>query len=71
MCMRCSFLCPKDAIRIGLLESWRINGKYELDKIKNMEFDDTPYINDNTKGFFKCYIDTYEYINKRHDELFK
>ncbi len=30
MCMRCSFLCPKDAIGIGLLKGWKVNGSYDL-----------------------------------------
>lgn len=32
MCMRCAFECPKDAIRIGLFDGWRVNGAYFFDK---------------------------------------
>lgn len=32
MCMRCAFECPKDAIRIGLFDGWRVNGAYPFDK---------------------------------------
>jgi len=30
MCTRCSFNCPKDAFNIGLLNGWRVNGKYSF-----------------------------------------
>lgn len=32
MCTRCSFGCPTDAFSIGILNAWRINGAYPLDK---------------------------------------
>ncbi len=28
MCTRCSFFCPMDAFSIGMLNGWRVNGKY-------------------------------------------
>lgn len=31
MCTRCSFGCPKDAISIGVLNGWRVNGGYDFD----------------------------------------
>lgn len=30
-CMRCSFLCPKEAINIGILQAWKVNGKYDFE----------------------------------------
>lgn len=30
-CMACAFGCPKDAIRISLLNGWRVNGGYAFD----------------------------------------
>lgn len=32
MCMRCAFLCPKSAVELGLLKTWKVNGKYDFDK---------------------------------------
>jgi len=32
MCTRCSFGCPTDAFSIGILNAWRINGAYPMDK---------------------------------------
>ncbi len=71
MCMRCSFFCPADAIHIGFLEhwGWKVNGGYDFRKIEAIELDH-PVITRETKGFFHCYIATYEKINKRHKELF-
>ena len=33
LCVRCSFSCPVDAISIGLLNGWRVNGPYEVDRV--------------------------------------
>lgn len=30
MCAKCSFFCPVNCIRIGLFNSWRINGEYSF-----------------------------------------
>lgn len=30
-CMRCAFDCPADAIKTGLLNPWRVNGKYDFE----------------------------------------
>lgn len=71
MCMRCSFFCPTNAINIGFLQSWgwKVNGGYDFEKIKKIELTE-PYITKDTTGFFHCYIETYDYINRRHKELF-
>lgn len=71
MCMRCSLYCPKDAIHIGFLEDWgwKVNGGYDLKKIEKIELKE-PWITKDTKGFFECYIRTYDYINRRHREIF-
>ena len=70
MCMRCSLYCPKDAIRIGLLDTWgwRVNGPYHFDKIRQLPLQTV--ITDQTTGFFRCYKETYSKIRSRHAELF-
>ena len=30
LCVRCSFSCPRNAISIGLLEGWKVNGPYHF-----------------------------------------
>lgn len=70
MCMRCSFFCPTAAIDIGILQGWKVNGRYDFEKIRKMNLE-KPVITQNMQGFFKCYIDTYNYINSRYKELFE
>lgn len=71
MCMRCSFFCPTNAINIGFLQQWgwKVNGGYDFEKIKKIELTE-PFITKDTKGFFHCYIESYENINRRYQELF-
>ena len=33
LCVRCSFSCPADAISIGMLNGWKVNGPYGLGSI--------------------------------------
>ena len=30
ICMRCVFNCPKDAIKPGILNRWKVNGQYSF-----------------------------------------
>ena len=69
MCMRCSFYCPKDAINIGLLNSWKVNGKYDLERINNDNNIDSNYIFKQKKFFFKGYYKVINKINKRYNEI--
>ena len=39
MCMRCSFFCRENAIKIGLFEKWKVNGPYNFEKPKVEEVD--------------------------------
>ena len=69
MCMSCTLNCPKDAIKMGLFNSWRLNKPYDFNKIEKIELKE-PIINKDTKGFFKCYIKTSEDIKNRQHTLF-
>lgn len=31
ICMRCSMYCPKNAVKLGLLRGWRVNGAYSFE----------------------------------------
>lgn len=73
MCMRCSFYCPKDAINIGFLQwwGWKVNGGYNFNKILNDENITGQYITKDSKGFYKCYIKSWNDINNKYNEYFK
>lgn len=30
ICMRCSFNCPKNAVKLGMLKKWKVNGAYSF-----------------------------------------
>jgi ferredoxin/flavodoxin len=70
MCMRCSFVCPANAIKIGMLEGWKVNGLYNLNGIKNDPNISDRFIKPKQKGFFKCYIKTYKYIQDKYNKYF-
>lgn len=69
MCMRCSFYCPKDAIKIGLYNKWRVNGEYNFESIKNNNDLELPYITNESKGFYKCFLKTFKEIDERYGEI--
>lgn len=69
MCMRCSFFCPTAAIDIGFIQGWKVNGRYDFEKIMQMPVEG-PWITPDTKGFFHCYVKSYRQINTRYAELF-
>lgn len=39
MCTRCSFNCPVDAFNIGMLNGWRVNGRYSFKMPEKAETD--------------------------------
>jgi hypothetical protein len=49
--MRCSFFCPTDAIGIGYINSWRVNGVYRFAAIEKNESLELPYITKTQKVF--------------------
>lgn len=72
MCMRCSFYCPTDAIKIGFLDwwGWRVNGDYKLKEVEKDTSPITPYITENSQGFYKTFIKTFKDIDDEHEKLF-
>jgi len=72
MCMRCSFYCPTDAIKIGFLDwwGWRVNGDYKLKKLAEDTSPITPYITEDSKGFYKCFIKSFEEIDREYQNIF-
>ena len=72
MCMRCSFYCPTDAIKIGFLDwwGWRVNGDYKLKKLAEQPLPEKPYITDDSEGFYKCFIKTFKEIDAEYEKIF-
>ena len=61
MCMRCSFSCPADAINIGLLNKYKVNGPYDFIKINALE--NKYNINLENKKFYKKFKPYFDYID--------
>jgi ferredoxin/flavodoxin len=70
MCMRCTLFCPKDAIHMGMLDKWRVNGRYDLEKIYNDKNIKGDYVKEKEKGFYSCFKRSFDRIDKLHDKLF-
>lgn len=66
MCMRCSYFCPENAIKIGMLNGWKVNEYYDLNNIKPEK---THYITKDSKGFYKCFIKTFDEIDEEHKKI--
>ncbi|MDR1618971.1 MAG: EFR1 family ferrodoxin [Treponema sp.] len=56
MCMRCSLYCPADALRIGLLDLWRVNGPFCFETLEKDETLDGRFITGKTRGLYRIYI---------------
>ena len=70
MCMRCSFNCPTNAIKIGFLESWKVNGEYKLSEIDKNDELKGDYLLTHKTNFFKLFPKQINKINKLHDKYF-
>ena len=66
LCVRCSFNCPADAISLGLLNGWKVNGAYNFERIMSDNDLPFPFISDKTKGGYRIYKKYYREL----DELF-
>lgn len=68
LCVACSFGCPKKAISIGLLNGWRVNGSYNIEKTAKDSSIPFPYFGENLKG--RDRILYYSYY-RRMDKMLK
>lgn len=58
--------CPKDAISMGLLNGFRVNGAYKFDKLLADDSVSGNFVNDKTIGYYKKFN---KYYNKIDEEL--
>ena len=70
MCMRCSFLCPKDAIGIGLLKGWKVNGSYHLAGIGNDASLQGQYSFAFHRGFYSWFNKVVQKVRNEHAARF-
>lgn len=69
MCMRCSFFCPTNAIDIGFLQGWKVNGDYRYNDIQKDTSPLVPYITKDSKGFYKCFIKYFDNIDEEYQAI--
>lgn len=67
LCMNCTYRCPKDAIRFGFLNHWKVNGPYPYGKIIKDETLPSDYAEE-TKDYFHHFR---KYYRERREELQK
>jgi hypothetical protein len=56
MCMRCAFRCPADALHIGLLDRWRVNGDFRFKDLDRDESLDGRFITAAARGLYRIYV---------------
>lgn len=67
LCMRCSYNCPNDAMNMGFLNLWVVNGPFKYEKIASNPEIKGDFVNKKTKGYFKLFKKYF----KRQNELLK
>jgi NAD-dependent dihydropyrimidine dehydrogenase PreA subunit len=64
MCMRCSFFCPADAMIIGFLDPWRVNGAFPFKKLAADETTADTFIGEKTRGFYRIFIPYFKELDR-------
>jgi NAD-dependent dihydropyrimidine dehydrogenase PreA subunit len=64
MCMRCSFFCPADAMIIGFLDPWRVNGAFPFKKLAADEKTDGNFISEKTRGLYRIFIPYFRELDR-------
>ena len=67
LCVRCSFNCPQNAISIGLLNNWKINGSYHIKQTAKDEAVEFPYFTETLTGLYRWLF--YKYYRRLDKEL--
>jgi len=63
MCMGCAFNCPKDAVRPGFLNPWRVNGAYPFQALARGANVPPVFVDASTKGYFRLFRRYYRRTN--------
>jgi ferredoxin/flavodoxin len=59
MCMRCAMYCPENAVNIGLLRFWKVNGTYDFCGIAGNPEIPSDFIGAGTRGYFRLFRNYY------------
>ena len=54
----------------AFLEGWRVNGDYGLRALDEAGPPEKPYITEESRGFYKCYIKYFAKIDEEYERLF-
>ena len=65
MCMYCAMYCPEDAISIGLLKFWKVNGPYPYAKLAADNTLPFPFITSETRGVKRLFIKHYRELEEK------
>jgi NAD-dependent dihydropyrimidine dehydrogenase PreA subunit/menaquinone-dependent protoporphyrinogen IX oxidase len=64
MCMRCTFYCPEDAVRAGILDFWRVNGPYNFKKLAAEGTEEVGFTLPEQRKFFRMFRAYYEKLDR-------
>lgn len=65
MCMRCTMMCPNDAIRFGLLNRWKVNGRYDFERIVNDDAIPDDFFEETQSRFFRWHRKYYHDLEEK------
>jgi len=68
-CMRCAYFCPTDAIKMGFLNSWKVNGAYRFQEIKNNPEIPAKLDRAKAKKFYRSFTEYFEKIDEEYDAI--
>lgn len=68
-CMRCAFYCPTNAIKMGLLENWKVNGAYRFEEIAKNDEIPAKLERKDAKKFYRCFDGYFDSIDKEYEEI--
>jgi hypothetical protein len=62
--MRCSFYCPVNAVSIGFLEGWKVNGPYPFAALMADKRLDGKFLEKTGSWFFRLLIPYYQRLDR-------
>lgn len=69
MCCRCTMNCPQNAVRMGMMDSWRVNKPYPFKQLVEDKELSANYVNEKTTGYFRKFNKYYGKIDAELKEF--